>query len=150
MEPSQEKIEKTCLNLLSRREHSQKELLDKLKLRGMNLDQARQVIEKLAQQGWQSDSRFAESFIRQRIKKGYGANRIAYELQQKGVADFDIEAVLADMELDWLTVIKQVYDRKYASNDNINYQDWAKRNRFLQQRGFDGGLIKQLFQHIND
>jgi regulatory protein len=149
VEQSPQTIEKTCLNLLGRREHSQKELLDKLKLRGVDLDQAKPVIAKLAEQGWQSDQRFAESFIRQRIKKGYGANRIACELQQKGVVDFDMDTVLDEMELDWLDVIEQVYIRKYPQEGRISYPDWAKRSRFLQQRGFDGGLIKQLFQHLN-
>ncbi len=149
MEQSSQDIEKTCLNLLGRREHSQKELLDKLKLRGIDADQARPVIAQLAEQGWQSDQRFAESFIRQRIKKGYGARRIAHELQQKGIATFDIDSVLDEMELGWLEVIGQVYSHKYPQESRISYQDWAKRSRFLQHRGFDGGLIKQLFQHLN-
>jgi len=145
----QENIQKTCLNLLSRREHSQKELLDKLKQRGMDPDLAKQVIAKLAEEGWQSDKRFAESFIRQRIKRGYGANRIAYELQQRGIAAFDMEAVLDEMEQSWLDVVEQVYLNKYPFESKLSYREWAKRSRFLSQRGFDGNLIRQLFQHLD-
>ncbi len=149
VERSPQDIEKVCLGLLGRREHSQKELLDKLKLRGIDADLARPVITQLTEQGWQSDHRFAESFTRQRIKKGYGARRITHELQQKGITAFDIDAVLDELELDWLEVIERVYLHKYPQESRISYQDWAKRSRFLQHRGFDGGLIKQLFQHLN-
>lgn len=63
-------IRESCLQLLARREHSQKELLNKLLIKGFNKDVILAVIEELAKQGWQSDLRYAESYARHRIEKG--------------------------------------------------------------------------------
>ena len=63
-------IKDYCLSLLVRREHSQKELLNKSLLKGWGSDDIVIVIDELAVQAWQSDSRYAESFTRHRINKG--------------------------------------------------------------------------------
>ena len=76
-------IKESCLRLLARREHSQKELLNKLLVKGFDKDEILAVIEEFALQGWQSDSRYAESYARHRIQKGYGPISIAYELRKQ-------------------------------------------------------------------
>ncbi len=148
MEQSRQTIKDVCLRLLARREHSQKELLTKLKQRGLDIEQAKIVIDELAQENWQSNDRFSESFARQRIRKGYGPVRICYELQQKGAAALDLDKLLDDMAMTWLDVIEQVYLNKYPQSTSITLADWSKRYRFLQQRGFSADLIKQLSQHL--
>jgi len=148
VEQSRQSIKAVCLRLLARREHSQKELLTKLKQRGLDTEHAKTVIDELAQESWQSDDRFAESFARQRILKGYGPLRIDYELQQKGVLAPDLDKLLDDMAMTWLDVIEQVYRHKYPQPTPITWTDWSRRQRFLQQRGFSADLIKQLSQHL--
>jgi len=148
VDQSRQTIKDVCLRLLARREHSQKELLTKLKQRGLDTEQAKIVIDELAQENWQSNDRFAESFARQRIGKGYGPVRICYELQQKGAAALDLDKLLDDMGMTWLDVIEQVYLNKYPPSTPITLADWSKRHRFLQQRGFSADLIKQLSQHL--
>jgi len=148
VEQSRQSIKAVCLRLLARREHSQKELLTKLKQRGLDTEHAKTVIDELAQESWQSDDRFAESFARQRILKGYGPVRIDYELQQKGVLAPDLDKLLDDMAMTWLDVIEQVYRHKYPQSTPITWTDWSRRQRFLQQRGFSADLIKQLSQHL--
>ncbi len=144
-----EQIKAICLRLLARREHSQKELEDKLKLRGFDVSDSREIIAEMTQQGWQSNSRFAESYIRQRIGKGYGPVRIAYELQQKGIVDVDLDPVLEEMGCTWQQVIQQVYEGKFSEDNNLNFKEWTKRSRFLQQRGFPVDLIKSLQKNLN-
>ena len=61
-----------CMRLLSMREHSRLELCNKLKVKSFAQDEIQEVLDGLVNEGWQSDQRFAESFIRQRIHKGYG------------------------------------------------------------------------------
>jgi regulatory protein len=55
-----------ALGLLVRREHSRKELGRKLAARGVEADEARAAIDKLAEAGWQDDARFAELLVRTR------------------------------------------------------------------------------------
>lgn len=144
-----EQIKAICLRLLARREHSQKELEEKLKLRGFGVSDSREIIAEMTQQGWQSNSRFAESYIRQRISKGYGPVRIEYELQQKGIADVDLVPVLEEMGCTWQQLIQQVYEGKFSDENHLSFKEWTKRSRFLQQRGFSVDLIKSLQKNLN-
>ncbi len=138
-------IKDGCLSLLMRREHSQKELLTKLTAKGFRADDILPVIAELAEQGWQSNTRYAESYTRHRLKKGYGALAIAHELKQNGITNFDIDSVLFDVADDWLSLIKQVYEKKYGDDKKLLLPEKAKQTRFLLQRGFDSRLIQELF-----
>jgi regulatory protein len=142
-------IKNSCLRLLTRREHSQKELLTKLMAKGFNKDAVLPIIEALAEQGWQSDSRYAESYARHRLQKGYGAIAIAYELKQNGVSAFDIDNSLSAFADSWLEHLEHVYFKKYPHDTRLSRLEWAKRSRFLMQRGFSSTLINALFQHLN-
>jgi len=141
-------IERICLRLLARREHSQRELLEKLALRGFSQDEATPIIAKIAEQNWQNDARFAEVFVRQRIANGYGPLRIRYELQQRGVAAVDLDALAEETAGGWLEQLLALYSRKYAAEQTLSQTEWLKRSRFLQQRGYSGEMIKQLLAEL--
>ncbi len=100
--------------MLARREHSQKELLNKLLLKGFDKDDILAVIDELAQQGWQSDSRYAESYTRHRIQKGYGPVLIAYELRQNGIDAVNLEDIVQKAAGSWMELLEQVYTKKYG------------------------------------
>lgn len=140
-------IEAVCLRLLARREHSQKELLDKLALRGFQRDEAEPVIAALAERNWQNDGRYAECYIRQRIASGYGPLRIRYELQQRGIDNTDLDAQ-AEEQGGWQNLLLDVYCGKYDDETSLSQNEWLKRSRFLQQRGFSGEMIKGLFAEL--
>jgi regulatory protein len=137
-------IEQTCLRLLARREHSRRELLDKLALRGYRKDEVEPVITEIAERNWQNDQRYADCFARQRIEKGYGPLRIRYELQQRGIMDMDIETLAEDIGGGWLNLLQEVYQRKYADDKQLSRNEWLKRSRFLLQRGFSAEMINGL------
>ncbi|MDO9422660.1 MAG: regulatory protein RecX, partial [Methylobacter sp.] len=131
-------IKEVCLRLLARREHSQKELLAKLALRGFDRDDALPVIDELAEQGWQDDLRYAESYARFRILKGYGPIRVSYELSQNGIAAIDLDAIVQQEAGSWMALLERVYRKKYADDAVSDRNEWAKRSRFLLHRGFSG------------
>ena len=141
-------IKEAALRLLSYREHSQKELFNKLSAKGFNIADIQPVLQELAEQGWQSDTRYAESYTRHRLKKGYGALAINHELKQNGILNFDIDAVLFDIADDWLSLISEVYKKKYGEHQKLSLAEQAKRSRFLLQRGFSPTLIQQLFNSL--
>jgi regulatory protein len=140
-------IRESCIRLLTRREHSQRELQDKLVVKGFDRSAVQIVVDALAEEGWQSDDRFAESFARYRIRKGFGPIKIAYELRQRGVVSFDLEPVVLDLANGWFDLLEQVYHKKYADDGELSQKEWIKRSRFLQQRGFSGELIATLFKN---
>jgi regulatory protein len=144
-----EQIKEICLRLLTQREHSQKELLDKLALRGFGRDDVQPVIDELAEQGWQDDLRYAENYARFRIRKGYGPIRVGYELKQNGIAAFDLDSIVKDEAGSWMALLEQVYSKKYPHDNVMDRNEWAKCSRFLLHRGFSGAMISALFDELD-
>jgi len=142
-------IKESCLRFLALREHSQKELLNKCLVKSFGKDEILAVIEELALQGWQSDSRYAESYVRHRIQKGYGPLFIVYELKKAGVEAFNLEDIVQRLAGGWMELLEQVYTKKYGQDSLMDRNEWAKRSRFLMQRGFSGTMISVLFDHLN-
>ena len=142
-------IKESGLRLLARREHSQKELLNKLLLRGFGKNEILVIIDEFALQGWQSDSRYAESYARSRIQKGYGPTCISYELKKNGIEAVDLDDIVCKTVGSWMELLEQVYTKKYGHDLRIDRNEWAKRSRFLMQRGFSGTMISALFDHLN-
>ncbi len=138
-----------CLGLLVRREHSQKELLNKALLKGWGTDNIVIVVDELAVQGWQSDLRYAESYTRHRINKGYGPLWISYELRKNGIDNFNLDDTVRQTVGSWMDLLEQVYSKKYKQASVLDRNEWAKRNRFLMQRGFSSTMISTLFDHLN-
>ncbi|WP_431064525.1 regulatory protein RecX [Methylotuvimicrobium sp.] len=149
MDADLKSIKDVCLRLLARREHSRLELKNKLLSRGFDKDRIDRVLYNLVEQDWLSDSRFAECYARQRIEKGFGPNRIDYELRQLGIENFDLQETVTETAGSWLNVLLEVYRKKYRQEDAITLSEWSKRSRFLLQRGFSGGMIAVLPEHLN-
>ncbi len=148
MEAIAKQIEDVCLRLLTQREHCQKELLEKLALRDFAKQDALPVIESLADRGWQSDTRYAESYARSRIMKGYGPVRVIYELKQNGVEATKLDEIVQAVVGSWMDSLEQVYIKKYPQDKLLSRSEWAKRSRFLLQRGFSFDMINALFDHL--
>ncbi|SHE23065.1 regulatory protein RecX [methanotrophic endosymbiont of Bathymodiolus puteoserpentis (Logatchev)] len=142
-------IKEACLQYLVRREHSQKELLRKVSEKGFARPDIDLVISELAEQGLQSDARFAESYARSRVHRGFGPLRIKTELQQRGVGDCYFDMAVEDIAGSWQALLMQVYEKKYgASSSTIDIKELLKRSRFLQQRGFSTEMIRELLKNL--
>ncbi len=141
-------IEQICLRLLARREHSRRELLDKLALRGFQRDEVEPVIAEMAERDWQNEERYTECYVRQRIQNGYGPIRIRYELQQRGIEHADLDAHAEVQAGGWQNLLLDVYISKYGDEKSLTQAEWLKRSRFLQQRGFSGEMVKCLFADL--
>lgn len=122
--------------MLSRREHSAFEIRDKLSQREFEDSEIEQAINELQQGGWLSDERYAEAYIRMRQQKGFGPVRIAMELSERGVNDSIIDTYLNAQGNSWQQTLQQQYRKKYKNKAIQDYNDKAKRIRFLQYRGF--------------
>ena len=126
-----------AVTFLARREHSRKELYRKLADRGHEDTDIDLALLHLAEKGLQSDERFAEAFVQSRIQRGHGPVKISAELRQRGIADDFISQLIMFGEYDWFDLATASYLKKYGDGRPVDYQDKARRLRFLQQRGFD-------------
>jgi len=139
-------VRMAAMNLLARREHSQRELRQKLGRRFDDVALVEHEIQRLAEQNLQSDQRFAESFVRQRAGRGCGLVRVRQEMRQKGLSDSEIELAVDAAEIDWSELAVEVYEKKFAHSAPVDLKEKAKRIRFMQYRGFD----RDDFQYLLD
>lgn len=133
-----------AVRLLSRREHSAFEIRDKLLKRDFDEQEITQAIVELQQGGWLSDERYTEAYIRMRQLKGFGPVRIAMELNQRGVKESIVDEYLHVGDESWQQTLEQQYRKKYKNKSIEDYNDKAKRIRFLQYRGFSLDVIYQV------
>ena len=126
----------SAIGLLSRREHSEKELAQKLKSREFPVEDIPPVIDFLIENNYLSNIRFAESVIRNKVGRGYGWQAIRQELKLKGIGSDIYHPVLAEQEIDWYVQAEQAYQKRFGGKTIEDQKDKAKRLRFLQYRGF--------------
>lgn len=101
-----------AISLLSRRDHTAKELTVKLGQKGFE-QFAEKTIQKLTEQGFINDERFARCYINELINlKGYGKRRIEQELYRKGVNREIIREVIDEAEFDE-NKLTEIINRKY-------------------------------------
>ena len=120
------------------------EIRDKLHKRDFGEQEIDQTIIELQQGGWLSDERFAEAYIRMRQLKGFGPIRISIELSERGVTESIVDDYLQADDEGWQQTLEQQYLKKYKNKPIVDYNDRAKRIRFLQYRGFALDVIYQL------
>ncbi|MCR4300056.1 MAG: recombination regulator RecX [Sulfuricaulis sp.] len=129
---------------LARREHSRRELQEKLLKKGCGAALTAEVISKLENEQLVSDDRFMESLIRARRSRGFGPLRIQKELQEKGVAPDAIADWLDASRQEWFDDIRRVQRKKFGGKTPKSYAERARQARFLQYRGFTYDQIQQL------
>jgi len=132
------------VRLLAAREHSRRELRQKLTQRDADPDLLETVLDRLQQAGLQSDERFAESFIESRIRKGQGPVRIRRELRERGIDSDLIDRFLEVYHGEWRDLLRQVHDARFGRGPARESRELAKRARFLEYRGFPGEMIRSF------
>ncbi|THB73796.1 MAG: regulatory protein RecX [Gammaproteobacteria bacterium] len=135
-----EAIRTAAIDYLSRREHSKKELFDKIFAKGAQQSDIKEVISNLEQNNLQSDDRFTEGFINSRINKGHGPLKIVTELKNKGIDISTCE--LGYDQHQWIELAKKVREKRFGKELPQDQNNKAKQIRFLQYRGFNFDQVK--------
>ncbi len=143
--------EKQCLNkalrLLGRRDHSCRELSQKLKQRGFGSELIASAIAACEKMNYLDDRRFCEGYMGHLRRKGYGVMRIVQKLKEKGVAETYIRESIEQHCHDAC----QVEDCRRVIEKRLPAQQTRDRLfRFLYQRGFSNDVIKQALHEAPD
>jgi regulatory protein len=133
------------MNLLARREHSDSELVRKLRVKEFAETDIRLALNQLAEEGLQSNSRFMENYIHYRSNKGYGPLRIRGELLERGIAEDLIEHHLNITDNAWLINVRKVWQKRFKSQLPHDFKARAQQMRFLHYRGFTHEQIDSIF-----
>ena len=137
-----------AVGLLARREHSAKELMQKLMLREFEPTDISPVVDYLILKNYLSDERFAESSLRHRANKGFGWRYIKGQLTQKGVCSTIIQNLHKSHEIDWYLQAELAYNKRFGDSIIKDQKDKAKKIRFLQYRGFSHEEIMAVIETI--
>lgn len=140
-------VRRTAMDLLARREHSRRELAQKLGKRFSGQSGLiEEELDKLTHEGLQNDARLAEAFIQARRSKGQGPVKIRAELKGKGVDDSTISLAFEECDIDWFDVAHEVAVKKFGTAElPTEMKEKGRVARFLQQRGFSYDHISSLY-----
>lgn len=133
---------RAAMDLLARREHSRVELDRKLSRRGFPPELLGPVLDQLTADRLIDESRFVESFVSTRVRRGQGPVRIGAELRQRGVAEQTGEQGVAAAEVDWVVRARETRRGRFGEAAPADRREWARQARFLQYRGFTSEQIR--------
>lgn len=130
----------SALNMLARREFSRAELSKRLSDKfPEQADEVLLVLDRLQDEGLQSDQRFVDMWFRSQLSKGRGPRRIKQECHGKGVSEL-VQQAIDDSDTDWYALASEVAQRKFKSA--VDPQQQAKIYRFLIYRGFTSDMVR--------
>ena len=133
-----------ALDLVSRREHSRHELMQKLDKRYPNTTPIiEDVLDKLEINKILDDERFAEMYLNSRARKGFGPKKIEMELHSKKVDSFFISNAVEAYE-SWLENAHRALKKKFKDQKPTDYQSKMKQKQFLFTRGFSSPIIDKI------
>ena len=142
-------VRRAAMDLLARREHAAGELRRKLNARFRDASELVEMgVQRLTEEGLQSDVRTAEAFVNSRIGKGHGPLKIRKELQQRQVSPEIIGCAIAHAHVKWTELAAGVLEKRFGDaaqgGEAFAASERGRRSRFLQQRGFTFEQISEV------
>ena len=138
-----------CYDLLSRRDHSVKELRTKL-LHTVDEVSAEKAIDRMIELGYLNDEHYAEVLLKHlRDDKKMSSAFIKQEMCKRGISSEIINNLFEDNEIDNVSSVCELILTKYARKLN---QEGGKDKVFaaLQRKGFKYSDIKEAFNLIEN
>lgn len=138
-----------CYDLLSRRDHSVKELKTKL-LRTVDEKNADKAIEKMLELGYLDDEKYARNLVKYLAQtRNMSKNHIKQEMFKRGIPNEIIILVMEDYEFDNVSCVVDLILTKYRNK--LNNEDGNKKViTSLMRKGFSYSDIKNAFYRIEN
>jgi regulatory protein len=145
---NERRAKEKALWLISYRDHSKKELADKIK-RTYDEQSAEKAVERLEELGLVNDEGFARRYAEQLIfSKRMSKKAAAYELARKGIDRELSDEILEGIDLDTKENIRAVLERKYR---NISDEKTKRRAvSALQRLGYGWDDIKSVIEEYTN
>lgn len=144
------KARDTAVKYLSFKARTEKEIVLKLREKEFSDDVIERVCELLKKYDYIDDYKYAGSFLRDKFNlKGFGANRIKFELKQRGVSSEIIEQVFLENEIDEAQKAAELIERKYGVFE-FDIKEKRRIEGFLARKGFSFSIIGEAFDIIKE
>lgn len=138
-----------CYDLLSRRDHSVKELKTKL-LRTVDENNAQRAIDRMIELGYLNDEKYAEKLLEYLIEnKRMSKAHIKQEMFKRGVPNEIISSLLEYAEIDNVSSICDLIQTKYRNKLNAE-NGKEKVIASLMRKGFSYSDIKSAFNELEN
>lgn len=138
--------------LCARGEQAPADIRSKLIKWGLSASDASWVMDKLTEQGFVDDERFATAFIKDRFNfNGWGRIKIAYQLKLKGIPAPVIEQAMAAAidDDEYIGRLTELLRAKWRSlNQREPRAAWAAMMRFAASRGFETAIASQCVKRV--
>ena len=129
--------------LLGYRDHSAKELYDKL-IKNARPEIAAEIVALMQEQGYINDEDYAGKLARYYLQsKRWGARKTLFEMTRRGIDRETAQLAIEECGVDYVEQIRQIIDRKYAQylNDG-DYKGKQKVIAALTRLGYGYSDIK--------
>ena len=145
------KAKRRAMYILAQRDHSKKELYDKL-IKNYPEDLCRLVVDLMCEHGLIDEEKYSEKLYRAYINRGWGKSKIRFELRRKGLPDSLISQQEEEYDAeDFIGEIIQLVNKKYE--DKLDFSDYKSVQRVtaaLARRGFGYEDIKLALSRIKN
>jgi regulatory protein len=132
-------------------ERYQQEVRNKLQERGIYGDEAEELIAYLISEGYLSEERFAQAFVRGKFRmKKWGRNKILQELKMRQISPNCIKSGMKEIEGDeyWETLLQLVEKKASQIRESDDFKKRYKTHQYLMGRGFENDLIQSAIETV--
>ena len=134
---------------LAMREHSTLQIKNKLTNKGFDNKIIENVVTEIQETGFQSDTRYAEEYIRYRQNSGYGSKKIIYELKSNGISSEIINNHMENFKDDY-NILFEFAQSKINNVDLNDKKILMKYSNNFKSRGFDNSIISKVLKNIKN
>ncbi len=145
------RAKRRALYILAQRDHSKKELYDKL-IKNYPDDLCIMVVDMMVDFGYIDEEKYAKKLYRSYMNKGWGKSKIRFELKRRGLPMSLIEIYEQEYDSeDYVEQIIQLVNKKYINKlDFSDYQSVQRVTAAMARRGFDYEDIKIALNKIRE
>lgn len=130
-------------------ERCHSEIRSKLALSKIYGEQAGQIIEKLLEENYLNEERFAQAFAGGKFRiKNWGKIRIVSELKRKGISAYCIKSALKEIpEEEYHLTATRLFEKKLEGSTEDSFdRNCQKAVNYLQQKGFENDLAFSIYE----
>lgn len=140
-----------CASYCASAERCIADIYKKLATSNLTEEDKGQIIQKLIQEQFINEERYARFFIRDKYRfNRWGKIKIKFELKRKGISEDNIQQGMS--EIDENEYIRIAYNLALSKNQKIKetnpYKRKAKLINFLSNKGFEYEIIENVLNQI--
>jgi regulatory protein len=133
--------------LLGLREHTEGELIRKLKEKGFDEAGIAETMAKLAEFNFLDDERVGKNMAASLVRQGWGPSQVRFKLKERHLSDAHVDAAMEQWEGEevWVEAARSRIESKFRKEPGeLDQDERHKAFRYLQYRGYSGSVARAV------